>query len=134
MHILKRYLFFHISAFLGYYFFWGTMYAHRKSLLSLDFENLFSTSPHSAGSAIIFTSIFLFIFWGLALISLISLELLIHYLTKKIFQKDISINIKNKYYNMFFNIGIIFLILFFTPAIYFFTYSAIMLILGIFIL
>jgi len=46
----------------------------------------------------------------------LAIEVVIHLLVKKIFKKDLSININNKYYNIFYYIGLILLFLEILPG------------------
>ena len=117
MNFLKKYLTFHICALFGY----ATLI---MGLCCIDiFNNLnlerlksiiwFLTYPNPLNLMIYilfatyFYSFFIPIFTG---------EIILHKIIKKVFKKDLSINIKNKYYNIFFFIGLIFLCLILFPG------------------
>ena len=102
MNFLKKYLTFHICAVFGFIF----IMLIACSIHSPEDFKLFlsvTTTPNS-WMYIIYTYISA-VFW-IFFLSFFTLELIIHKLAKKFFNKDLSINIKNKLYNILFFVGL----------------------------
>ena len=112
MKFIKRYLTFHLCAILGYCLlivglYYSDPFANFKLFLWISF------TPNIV-SFMIYLMVAL-IFWTF-FPKVLAIEIVIHLLVKKIFKKDLSININNKYYNIFYYIGLILLFLEMLPG------------------
>ena len=112
MKFIKRYLTFHLCAILGYCLlivglYYSDPFANFKLFLWISF------TPNIV-SFMIYLMVAL-IFWTF-FPKVLAIEIVIHLLVKKIFKKNLSINIENKYYNIFFYIGLTLLFLEILPG------------------
>ena len=112
MKFIKRYLTFHLCAILGYCVLIAGLY-YLKPFANFDEFLLFTFSIN-----FISISIYMgiaYVFWTF-FPKIFAIEVVIHLLVKKIFKKNLSINIENKYYNIFFYIGLTLLFLEILPG------------------
>ena len=118
MNFLKKYLTFHICALLGYYCLWqfiADLLAHSKVIKPIGLLN-----GDNGTFAVVFTiSLMFFILFFVCFILMFSLETLIRFWINKVSKKNFSTNIQNKYYDIFFYIGLLLTVIFMTPGVIF---------------
>ena len=118
MNFLKKYLTFHLSALFGYYClgqFISDLINPRKIIKLMD---ILSGDPLTI-NAIYMVSFIFFIIFSAYFVLIFTSEVLIKLFIKKTIKKDLSINIQNKYYNIFFYIGLLLTVIFMTPGVIF---------------
>lgn len=123
MNFLKKYLTFHICALFGYMIPIIGLYT-TKSLEDLNTRISVFTYPNSKALGI-FCDIAIY-FWGLFIL-IFPTEFIIHKLSQKFFNKDLSLDIQNKYYNMFFAIGYYILVIILFPGTLFISFCLLLL-------
>ena len=115
MNFLKKYLTFHICALFGYYCLWqfiADLLAHSKVIKPIGLLN-----GDNGTFAVVFTiSLMFFILFFVCFILMFSLETLIRFWINKVSKKNFSTNIQNKYYDIFFYIGLILIAIFILPG------------------
>ena len=128
MNFLKKYLTFHICSLLGYYFIFKIPIlgvAKFFFLLIPYFGGINDEAFHFLNDTLIVSIFFTFIFF-IFFILIFSIELLIHLLAKLIFKKDLSLNFNNRYYNIFFSIGLLCFLYPFSPFLFYFAPATIL--------
>jgi len=113
MKFIKRYLTFHLCAILGYYVFITILLSFNSIQdIKLFFKLIFEGNEGFYVVHFLFSTVI-----GIYISIIVTVEIFIHLLVKQIFKKDLSININNKFYNIFFYIGLILLFLEILPSL-----------------